>query len=430
MKHHHKQWLALAVAVAVGGMTGCSGDSGKGGEAGKPGAAAPGGGMALPVTILEARPQSVPASIELVGQTEGAREVEVRARIGGILQQRLYQEGDSVKAGQPLFRIDPAPFEIALAQARAQRAELAAKSEQATREARRLQGLLAQQAVSQREHDDAQSAAAMAVASLQASDAKVREAELNLSYTTVTAPVAGVTGRALRSEGSLVTAGSDSLLTTLVQVNPLWVRFSAGEGELSQVAGKRLTARTVKAVELIMPDGSVLPTKGRINFIASQLDPKLGTQSLRAEFDNPEGALLPGQFVRVRVQTGMRDGVFLVPQTAVMQGEQGRFVYVVGDKDVVQPRPVKTGEWRGKDWVILDGLKPGERIAVDNLIKLRPGATVKPLQPGAAPAAPASAPAAPSTGTAAPPASTAVSTSPASGTAPAQPAAPASANGR
>ena len=346
----------------------------------------------LPVALLEAKPVQVAASVEVTAQTEGSREVEVRARVGGILQKRLYQEGAAVKAGQPLFQIDRAPFEIALAQAKASLADAKAKSDQTAREMARLKGLVAQQAISQKEFDDATSNAAMSQASLQGAQAKVRDAELNLSYTSVTAPVAGTSGRAMRSEGTLVTAGTDSLLTTVVQLNPLWVRFSLAESEIARLPGGRATATTVKAVELVLPDGSTYTTKGKLNFAASTVDPKLGTVALRAEFDNAEGKLLPGQFVRARVIGGARDGVFLVPQTAVMQSDAGRFVYVKGAGDKAEVRPINVGEWQGKDWVVLSGLKGGDKIIVDNLIKVRPGAAV--TEKKAAPAAPAS-PAAP-----------------------------------
>jgi len=327
---------------------------------------------ALPVTVIDVHPTQVPLTIEAVGQTEGAREVEVRARVGGILLKRLYEEGASVNAGQALFQLDRAPFEIALADARA-------KAEQATRETARLKGLLALQAVSQKEYDDAQSNRTVAQAALE-------QAQLNLSYTSVTSPVAGRTGRAVKSEGNLISTG-DSLLTTVVQLNPIWVRFSLSDGDLAQLPGGRLTPGSVHGVEIVLPDGSAYPVKGRLNFAGSQIDPKLGTLQLRAEFANADGRVLPGQFVRTRLTIGQRDGVFVVPQAAVIQTDQGRLVFVANAANKVEPRPVKAGEWRGKDWVILNGLKAGDRVIVDNLLKVRPGAPVAPHKPGANPAA-------------------------------------------
>jgi membrane fusion protein (multidrug efflux system) len=330
----------------------------------------------MPVTVLEVQPQRVPSSIEVMAQTEGARETEVRARVGGILIKRLYQEGETVKAGQPLFQIDRSSYEIALAEAKA-------KAEQTSREMNRLKSLIEAKAISQKEYDDTASANAIAQAAL-------RQAELNLSWTTVTAPVSGTTGRAAKSEGNLITAGTDSLLTSIYQSNPIWVRFSLGDSDLAKLAGGRVTSKNISGVELILANGTVYPKAGKLNFLASNIDTTLGTQALRAEFDNNDNQLLPGQFVRIRLLTGARDGVFLVPQSAVVQSEQGPLVMLAGEGDKVTPRPVQAGEWRGKDWVILGGLKAGDKVIVDNLMKLRPGAPVAPhppVVPGAAPAA-------------------------------------------
>ncbi len=334
----------------------------------------------LPVTVLEMTARTVPTSIEVMAQTEGAREAEVRARVGGIVTQRLYREGEPVKAGQALFQIDRAPYEIALAAARA-------RAEQTAREARRLKELVAGGAVAGKDADDAASADALA-------QAELRQAELNLAWTTVTAPVAGITGRAEKSEGNLV-AASDNLLTSIHQTQPIWVRFALGESDLARFPNRRVTARDIAGIELVLPDGSVYARRGKLNFLASSIDTTLGTQQLRAEFDNPDLALLPGQFVRARLLTGERSGVFLVPQAAVTQTDQGALVMTVGAENKVTPRPVRTGEWRGKDWVILEGLKPGDKVIVDNLIKLRPGMPVSPKGPGEPPANAAPAPAKP-----------------------------------
>ncbi len=334
----------------------------------------------LPVTVLEMTARTVPTSIEVMAQTEGARETEVRARVGGIVTQRLYREGEPVKAGQALFQIDRAPYEIALAAARA-------RAEQTAREARRLKELVAGGAVAGKDADDAASADALA-------QAELRQAELNLAWTTVTAPVAGITGRAEKSEGNLV-AASDNLLTSIHQTQPIWVRFALGESDLARFPNRRVTARDIAGIELVLPDGSVYARRGKLNFLASSIDTTLGTQQLRAEFDNPDLALLPGQFVRARLLTGERSGVFLVPQAAVTQTDQGALVMTVGAENKVTPRPVRTGEWRGKDWVILEGLKPGDKVIVDNLIKLRPGMPVSPKGPGEPPANAAPAPAKP-----------------------------------
>ena len=351
-------WLTMACVGVV--LAGCSEK--------KADAPPPQGPM--PVTVLDMQPQKVPTRVEVMGQAEGAREAEVRARVGGILLKRLYQEGETVKAGQPLFQIDRAPYEIARAEARA-------KAEQTGREAARLKGLAEAKAIAQKDYDDAASANAMAQAAL-------RQAELNLSWTTVTAPVAGTTGRALKSDGNLI-APTDSLLTSIYQTNPIWVRFSLGESDLAKFPAGRVTAKDVKGVELIQGNGQKYEKPGKLNFLASNIDTTLGTQALRAEFDNAGGQLLPGQFVRVRLITGERQGAYLVPQSAVLQTEMGTLVMTVGPENKVAPRPVKAGEWYGKDWVILGGLNAGDKVIVDNLIKLRPGMPVAPKDPAAAP---------------------------------------------
>lgn len=346
------------------------------------------GGMPpLPVTVIEVQPSRVPIVVEVMAQTEGARESEVRARVGGLLLKRLFEEGMPVRAGQPLFQIDPTPHEIALAQARANLEEARARAEQAAREVARMKGLLDRQAISRREFDDASSHDAVSRAAVRAAEAAVRQAELNLSWTTVTAPVSGQSGRAVKSEGNLIVAGTaDSLLTTIHQSDPMWVRFSLAESDVAKLPGGRLNARAIQGVELVLADGSLYPRRGRVNFLAGQIDPGLGTQAMRAEFDNPEGRLLPGHFVRVRLLAGQREGAFLVPQAAVLESELGRMVMLAGADGKVVPRPVVAGEWLGRDWVILEGLQAGDRVIVDNLMKLRPGASVLPHKPGEMPA--------------------------------------------
>lgn len=371
--------------------------TGKDQPAGPPGGAP----QAMPVTVVEVQPTKVESSVEAVAQTEGAREVEIRARVGGILTKRLYEEGAPVKAGQPLFQIDREPFDVAVAQARAQVAQSKARAEQTVREAARLKSLLTQQAISQREYDTAASDNSAAVAAVQAAEAALRQAELNLTWSTVTAPVSGVSGRAAISEGNLVS--TNGLVTTVTQLNPMWVRFSLSEAELNAaMPSGRFKPQAVRGVELILPDGSTYPVRGKLNFAASQVSPALGTLQLRGEFPNPDGALLPGQFVRARLLTGERDGVFKVPQNAVMQTDKGAMVMLANADNKVEPRPVKTGQWVGTEWVILGGLKAGDKVIVDNLIKVRPGAPVAPHGPGEGPGAPGNkpgaAPAAPAKG--------------------------------
>jgi len=335
---------------------------------------------AMPVTVLNVQPTTVPISAEAVAQTQGAKEVEVRPRVGGILLKKLFEEGVEIKAGQPMFQIDPVPFELAASQARAQLANKKARLTQTQREAERLKLLLETKSISQREYDNAVSDESIASASLQESNAVLHEAELNLSYAKVTAPTTGIAGRFLFSEGALVSANT-SLLTTIIQTSPIWVRFSLSDYELKQLGGM-LTNDTIKNIAVILPDGTEYPETGKLNFSASNIDPALGTQQLRAEFKNADKKLIPGQFVRVKVTTGEQDGVFLIPQVSVLTGEQGKFVFVAEkDKDgktIASVRPIEVGGWQGQDWVVLGGLKAGDLVITDNLIKVRPGAPVEP----------------------------------------------------
>ena len=333
----------------------------------------------MPVTAITVQPQRVPLLVETVGQAEGSREIEVRARVTGILERRLFQEGQRVAAGAPLYRIERAPFEIALAQARAALTQEQARVEQSRREAQRLKPLAEQQAISRKEYDDAVSSVRTTDAALASAQARVREAELNLSYTNVVAPIAGVTGRSQRSEGALVNSGDESLLTTIAQTDPIWVRFAFSESQYALLKAGNATEVTVSDA-----GGKPLAAKGRLNFAATSIDPRLGTIGLRAEFANPQLAILPGQFLQARVKVGEREA-FLVPQHAVMQNDQGRFVWTVSADGKATPAPVKAGEWLGGDWVIEDGLKAGDRVIVDNLIKIRPGAAVQPHAAGKPP---------------------------------------------
>lgn len=370
--------MTTAALVLAALLAGC----GKGDQtAGTPAGGPPGGMPPMPVSAIEVRPQQVPVTIEAIGQAEGSKEVEVRARVSGILTKRLYKEGDSVKAGTPLFTIDRAPYEIALAQAHAAVMQDKANLERAQRETARLKPLVGEKAVSQKELDDAVTAHKAAEAALMSSEAKLRDAELNLSYTDVTAPISGVTGRAQRSEGSLITAGSDSsLLTTMNVIDPIWVRFSFSEGETLQLR----QANGKSTVKLVLPDGSTYGMTGKLNFAASTVDTRTGTVALRAEFPNPKQTLFPGQFVRVQAVIGQRDA-YLVPQAALAQTDQGKVVFTVSPQNTVAPKPVETAGWSGHDWVVTKGLEPGDKLIIDNLLKLRPGAPVAPHAPGQGP---------------------------------------------
>ena len=354
--------LVLAAALAA---------CGKGDARQDPAASGP---PAVPVSTLQVAPRQVPVVFESVGRTEGSREVQVRARVAGILEQQLFTEGDAVKAGAPLYRIERAPFEIDLEQQRAALNQEKARHALAQQEYERLKGLVDRRAISQREADQAASALQQSAAAVQLAQARVRQAELNLSYTSVEAPIGGITGRAQQSVGSLVSpTGDASLLTTLVRTDPLWVRFALSDAEFSA-----LRARETKApeVRMVMADGSTYGAAGRLNFSGSTVDPALGTVQMRAEFPNGKLQVLPGQYVKVQVIAGNQQAI-VVPQSAVLQNESGRFVWVVDGEGKAAQRPIKAGNWVGKDWVVLEGLKPGEQVIVDNLVRLRPGTAVQ-----------------------------------------------------
>ena len=338
----------------------------------------------MPVAVVAARLTSVPVLLEAVGRAEGSKEVEVRARVTGLIEQQRYREGDRVKADAPLFVIERAPFEIALAQSRAALAQEQARLDQARREAKRLAPLAEQRAISQREFDDATSTLRLVEASVAAAQAQVRQAQLNLSYTRVGSPIAGLTGRAEKSQGSLVSP-SDGLLTRVTQTDPIWVRFSFSESELARLRGGK-----AGAVKLLSAEGQPLGSSGKLNFEGSTVDPQLGTVQVRAEFANPELAILPGQFVRAQVNAG-DEQAYVVPQAAVINGERGKAVWTVKDGKAL-PAPVEVGAWVGNGWAVRKGLSEGDTVIVDNLLKLRPGAPVAPHA--------ASAPAAASAGSA------------------------------
>jgi membrane fusion protein (multidrug efflux system) len=362
-------FLSLVLVVAACGQGGAQDrkDAASGATKGGPPAA-------VPVTTIDVAPRPVPVTFDAVGRTEGSRDVQVRARVAGIVEQQLYQEGDKVKAGAPLFRLERAPFEIELAQARAQLAQEAARRELAEQETGRLKGLSDRRAISQKEADQAASNARQSAAAVQLAQARVRQAELNLSYTTVNAPIGGITGRALQSVGTLVQPNNDSaLLTTITRGDPIWVRFSLSEAEYARLRGSESKNTEV---QIETADGKAYPSKGRLNFAGSTVDGATGTVQMRAELPNPENRLLPGQYVRVKVIAGTQQAI-VVPQTAVLQNDSGRFVWVADAEGKAVPRTIRAGQWLGQGWVVLEGLKAGDAVIVDNLARLRPGTPVQ-----------------------------------------------------
>ncbi len=343
----------------------------------------PGMGMPPPeVSVVTVAPQSLPLSFEYVGQTAGSREVEVRARVAGIILKRNFTEGAPVKEGQSLYSIDPAPFEAAAARAAADVVAAQARLEQAKRNAARMKPLYAEKAVSQKEHDDAVSAEEISAADVKAARARLTEARLNLGYTKVEAPVSGVASRSLRSEGSLV-GGPETLLTTVMQVDPIWVNFGIPDNEQAQLARDVQAGRVALPqgdafeVALRLADGSIYERTGKLNFSDVRVSPTTGTREARAELPNPEGALRPGEFVRVILRGATRPDALTVPQRAVLEGPRGKFVYVVNEKSQAEPRPIEVGDWAGDSWVINNGIKPGDRVIVEGLMRLGPGAPVR-----------------------------------------------------
>jgi membrane fusion protein (multidrug efflux system) len=304
-----------------------------------------------------------------------------------------------VKEGEPLFQIDPEPFKATLEQAQGALRQQQAALERARNDRERIEPLFKENAVSRKDYDDARSAFDSAAASVDSARAKVREAELNLGYTLVTAPIAGIAGKETRSEGSLVSASGDaSLLTIVTQLDPLYVNFSYSETEKLSFedeikAGRMLPPDTRKVqARAKLADGRDFAGVGYVDFADSRVDTKTGTIRARAEFPNPKGEILPGQFVRVAVNLGMLRDVLLVPERAITQQQATRLVLVVNEKNVVEPRPVTIARRVGSEVLLTSGVKPGDRMIVDGLFKARPGSEVKPVPPAAGAAPPPDAP--------------------------------------
>jgi membrane fusion protein (multidrug efflux system) len=376
--------LVAPLAVYLAACDPSSGNQGPGGH---------GGGMPpAAVSTMTVQPKAVLAPFEYTGQTAGSREVEVRARVRGILVSRNFTEGGIVKQGQSLYTIDRAPFEAALAKAQADLAGAAARLEQAKRNAARLRPLYAEKAVSQKDHDDAVSAEAIGEADLKAAQARLREARLDLEYTRVQAPVSGIAGRSLPSEGTLV-SGPEVLLTRITQVDPIWVNFGIPDADRLKMRSEAEAGRLVLPegdrfeVRVQLADGQVYSRTGWLTYADVRISGQTGTSEARAVLPNPDGKLRPGQFVRVTLSGATRPDAVLVPQRAVLEGPQGKFVYVVDEKSVAQARVVEVGEWAGSDWIITGGLKSGERVIIDGVMRIGPGAPVQATNVNGHPAA-------------------------------------------
>jgi membrane fusion protein (multidrug efflux system) len=350
--------VLLAVA-----LTGCGGEkaAGTGGMQ---------GGMPPPeVNVVTVGTGNAILTRDLPGRLQAYRTAQVRARVDGVIEKRLFREGSNVKAGDPLYRIDAPTYRAAAASAKA---DLAI----AQQNVERYKSLLEIKAVSQLDYD-------LAAAKAKQAEAALSQAEEDLGNARVPAAISGRIGRSLVTEGALVSKGEATLLATIEQLDPIYANFTQSGSDLLRMkkaikAGKFKHADSAK-VELVLEDGSVYPQNGRIFFTDMAVDPDTGSVSLRAVFPNHKHELLPGMFVRVRFPEALAENVIRVPQRAVQAGQQGQFVMVVGADSKAMPVPVKTGGMTGTDFIISEGLKGGEQVIVDGLQKARPGTPVKPV---------------------------------------------------
>lgn len=355
------------------------------------------------VSFITATSGQVAITNELPGRVEASRIAQVRARTPGIVLQRVFREGGDVKAGEVLFRIDPAQFQANVESADAAIARAEANLAQADLKARRYKPLLAAQAVSQQEYDDAVTAQKQASAELQSARAARKNAGLTLGYATVTAPISGRVGRALVTEGALVGQNEATPMATVQQLDPIYVTITQSSADLLRLK-QALAAGTLKSagkdqarVTLLTEDGQEYSRPGKLLFSDVAVDESSGSVSMRAEFPNPDRTLLPGMYVRARLEQGVNESAITVPQQALVRGAEGASVLVVGADNKVSSVPVKADAAAGGKWVVSSGLKGGERIIVEGFQKTKPGGTVNPV-PWKGPAnGPAPAGAAPAT---------------------------------
>lgn len=344
---------------------------------------APQEGQAIPVRTVTVATTDLDNILELPGRVEPVRVAEVRARVTGIVQQRLYEEGTDVGQGQPLFRIDPAELRASYAQTQASLERARATAANANAVVARYRPLVAENAISGQEFDAAQAAAREANANVAQIQAQLRAASLQLGYTTVRAPIAGRAGRAAVTEGALVSQPEGTLMTRIEQISPIYVSFSQSATEVLQIrraiAAGNLDLSPDDAVEvrLVFPDGTEYDLPGLIEFLDFSVDEATGTVELRAEFPNPDGLLLSGEFVNARIYAGKKTGVIAIPQRAVSVADSGGTVMIVDKDGKAAVRPVELGELVGDKWIVTSGLKPGDRVIVSNLQKLQPGMPVQ-----------------------------------------------------
>ena len=337
------------------------------------------------VSVVTVAPERLAISNELPGRLEATRTAQVRARVPGIVQKRLFTEGSDVKAGTVLFRIDPASLQASLANVQAARSRAEANLAQASLKVKRYAPLVQTNAISRQEYDDALSAQKQAQADLEAARASQQTASLNLGYATVVAPISGRIGRAQVTEGALVGQGEATPLATIQQLDPIYVNLTQSSSELLKLrqamsAGKLKTVgRDQASVSLVTEDGTAYPQTGKLLFSDLAVDQSSGAITLRAEFPNPDRFLLPGMYVRARLEQAVNESAITVPQQAVQRDNNGASVMTVGADGKVAPRPIKTGSVQGDKWIVTDGLKQGDVVIVEGLQKVQPGAAVKPV---------------------------------------------------
>lgn len=360
-----------------------------------PNAQAPGPGTPPPeVAVVTVASERIVMTTELPGRIEATRMAQVRARVPGIVLKRVFQEGSEVKAGEVLFRIDPAPFQATFNSTQAAVAKAEANLAQANLKVQRYKPLVETNAISKQEYDDALTAQKQAAAELASAKAAQETARLNLGYATVTAPISGRIGRAQVTEGALVGQGEATPLATIQQLDPVYVNLTQSSGELLQLrralANGRLQSvgKDKAKITLVTEDGRGYPHEGKLLFSDVAVDESTGAVTLRAEFPNPERMLLPGLYVRARLEQAVSENAITVPQQAVQRDASGASVLLIGADGKVTLQPVKAESAHGDKWVISEGLKPGDKVIAEGFQKAKPGAVVKPVPwKGAAPAA-------------------------------------------
>jgi membrane fusion protein (multidrug efflux system) len=334
--------------------------------------------------VTSLTPTTVPLARELPGRVSAFRVAEVRARVDGIILKRLFTEGADVKEGQPLYQIDPAPYDAALESARATLAKAEANVASARLQAQRYKELVAANAVSRQEYDNAVANLGAFDADISVAKAAIKTAAINLGYTNVTSPVSGRIGRSSVTEGAYVQQGQATLLATVQQLDPVYVDLTQSSTELLKLKGELASGKLkndgVNAKVTALLDGKAYGESGQLQFSDVTVDPSTGSVVLRALFPNPAGDLLPGMFVRARVELGAITGAILVPQVAVTRNSQGNAVaYVVGKDNKIEPRILTAERTMGDRWLVSAGVVSGDRVVVDGLQRLRPGLEVKPV---------------------------------------------------